>query len=767
MIPTQNNTTDIQNLKARIMALVQSNELARARGECEELCRRQAGDAEGWFLHGAVCGQLGDYSAAVDCFTRTIAIRADNPAVYYNLGVVQHRLGQYPAAERSQRQAITLSPDFPDAHHELGNALYAQDEHERALESYRRAIALRPTFPAAYYNLGTAHFGRGDIDAAIESYQHAIRLDPGLVDAYYRLGVCASVQGRTADEIAMYRQLINLHPHHVDALNSLGLALKKTGKLAEAVECYRRAIATNPHAYQAHMNLGLALQEAGRLNEAETCFNESIRLAPDYAEGYYNLGGLLYFCNRLVDAEQAYRKAIALKPAFPVALVNLGNVFARQGRHRDAIASFRKALDVDPGFTDAQSNVLFMLNYILDCSAQEIWEEHQAFGRRSRELYTACRPTLSNTTDSQKRLRIGYISADFRAHATAYFLEPLLAVHNHDRYQIHCYASQTVEDAVTVRFRSYADCWNDISGLCDAAAAELIVRDGIDVLVDLSGHTHGGRLGVFARKPAPVQISWLGYLNTSGLDAMDYRIVDAVACPPGVFERYHSEKLLRMPGHQWCYRPPGEAPEVAPLPAATQGHVTFASVHNTAKITEPVLHTWLNILATVTQSRLLLIGNGLENRRARISALAREYAVEPDRIEYVPEQSFANYLALHGRIDINLDAFPYCGGTTTCHSLWMGVPVITLAGDTVISRGGASLMKVVGLDEWTAHSVDDYIALAVRHAADTHQLGKLRATLRERVQHSSLVDAESFVRDMETIYRNVWATWCDTKQSSP
>lgn len=749
-------SNDAAALKTRIMGLIQAGDFAGAKSICADLCKRHGQDAEAWFLFGAICGQLGELETAAGHLAKALALQPDVPALHYNLGVIQQRLGNFAAAEASQRRAIALDPALAEAHVGLGNALISQGRHADAIACCQQALRIGPGLAAAHFLLGNAHLALGAIDQAIESHTRATQLAPNLSAAYFQLGACAAAQGRVDDEIAMYGKAVALEPTHLDALNNLGLALKKAGRIDAAIEAYRKIIATDPGYQKAHVNLGMALQDIGKLDEAEARFNEAIRLQPDSAEAHYNLGGLLIHRNAIAAAEQAYRKAIELNPRLVHAHVNLGNTLLKQGRHREAIGHFRSALEIDPDFVEARSNILFASNYLPDATAQAIWEEHRESGRFIESHAGHRAGARSDGKDPETPLRIGYVSADFRMHATAHFLEPVLEKHDHRNFQVYCYANQSMQDDVTARFRVIADHWRDIHDLSDAAAADVITRDGIDILIDLSGHTHGARLKLFALKPAPVQATWLGYINTTGLDSMDYRIVDAVSCPPGMFERYHSEQLLRMPHHQWCYRPPENAPDPGPSPAERQGHVTFASVSNSAKITEVALNAWLDIIAAVPRSRLLMVGNALEFRHGLIASLAAARGIDSDRIEYVPEQPFRGYLELHQRIDVNLDTFPYCGGATTCNSLWMGVPVVTLAGDTVVSRGGASLLHAVGRDDLIAASIAEYIDIAVGLASDIERLSGMRRALRQQVQASTLVDADAFTRDLETLYRDIW-----------
>ena len=366
----------------------------------------------------------------------------------------------------------------------------------------------------------------------------------------------------------------------------------------------------------------------------------------------------------------------------------------------------------------------------------------------------------TNDCIKKRRLRIGYVSPDFRAHSVAYFIEPVLKYHDSGHYEIFCYYNHTVEDSVTRRLRAHTDHWRTISGLSDDEAAQLIRKDHIDILVDLAGHTGNNRLLVFARKPAPIQATWLGYLNTTGLAAMDYRITDHSASPPGITDRYHSENLIRLPDSQWCYQPPAECPPVTPLPALTTGLITFGSLHNLAKVTPEVIRLWSRVLMVIPDSRLIMAARGLNRLRLQMEERFAEDRIKSSRLELLDAMPFDEYLALHQRIDVNLDTFPYSGGTTTCHSLWMGVPIITLAGETVTSRGGASLLGSLRLTELIAKSETEYLDIAVHLGKKIEFLAAIRTGLRERMINSPLTNAQNFTKNLEQAYRDMWERWC-------
>jgi predicted O-linked N-acetylglucosamine transferase (SPINDLY family) len=349
----------------------------------------------------------------------------------------------------------------------------------------------------------------------------------------------------------------------------------------------------------------------------------------------------------------------------------------------------------------------------------------------------------------------------------AYFIKPVLERHDRDRVEVFCYSDVEAEDELTTRLRGLADAWRRTASLTNDELEERIRADRIDILVDLAGHTTGGlRLPLFARKPAPVQVTWLGYLNTTGLAAMDYRISDARACP-GWMDAYHSERVVRLPHSQWCYDPLGSWPEVGPLPAGAGGAITFGSFNNLPKVVPEVLALWGRLLREVPESRLIMVGAGLNQIGARFAERLAAGGADPTRVQFFDRLPLNRYFGLHNSIDINLDSFPFTGGTTTFHSLWMGVPIVTLAGRHVASRGGASILHVLGLQELVADSEQRYVEIAVSLAADRPRLAKLRASLRERLRRSELMDAARYTSALESAYREMWRNWCAGDPATP
>jgi predicted O-linked N-acetylglucosamine transferase (SPINDLY family) len=464
----------------------------------------------------------------------------------------------------------------------------------------------------------------------------------------------------------------------------------------------------------------------------------------------------------LDEAIAAFRQLLAVQPNFAEAHNSLGRALAEQGRLDEALAAYRRTLQIRPDYAEAHGNLLLSLHYAPEFDAQTMFEEHCLWGDvHAGPLAPFIQPN-TNDRSPDRPLRGGYVSPDFREHSVAFFLENLLACHDPGQIEIFCYADMSRPDAVTVRLQQHAAHWRRITGLSDAQVAELIRIDRIDILVDLSGHTAHYRLLVFARKPAPVQVSWLGYRDTTGLKAMDYRLTDAHADPPGTTELWHTEQLVRLPDCAWCFRPSEHAPAVSPPPRLRAGHITFGCFNARPKITVPLLKFWADILLGVPGSRLVLENQSLRDisTQQRLRTVMAKAGISSNRIDLEnPTPELADHLASYGRVDIALDTFPYHGTTTTCEALWMGVPVVSLSGKTHPSRVGVALLKNVGLPELVAPTPEDYVQRTVELATDLPRLDGLRSTLRQRMQASPLMDAPRFARHIEAAYRMMWHKW--------
>jgi predicted O-linked N-acetylglucosamine transferase (SPINDLY family) len=463
----------------------------------------------------------------------------------------------------------------------------------------------------------------------------------------------------------------------------------------------------------------------GRLDEAVAAARRAIELNPQYAVGHWDLGTSLKSLGRLDEALDAYREAIRLKPHSP-----------EQG-----------------------SNYIYTLNYHPGYDAATIFAAHREWGRVHADALTAAAPLHANDRSPDRRLRLGYVSGHFWGHAVNFFTEPILASHDHARFEVVCYSNKTGGDETTARLQTYADGWREIAHLADEQVAQMVRDDKIDILVDLAGHIGGNRLLVFARKPAPVQVTYIGYQNTTGMSAMDYRLTDDWSDPPGT-DKFYTEKLVRLPRSFFCYRPSPDAPAVNALPALAAGHLTFGSFNNFAKVTPAVLAAWSRILAAVPGSRIIILANAADSLRQYLASTFQQHGVDAQRWTLVDRCPRAEYLERIRSVDIALDPFPFGGHTTTCDALWQGVPVVSLAGGMYAARFGSSALVTLGLNELVASSVDEYVNIAVRSAGDIERLAILRASLRERMAASPLLDFAGFTRNLEAAYCEMWTTWC-------
>jgi len=602
------------------------------------------------------------------------------------------------------------------------------------------------------------------LEEAERLYRQILSVDGLHANSLHLLGVIAHQRGFHATAIQLINQAIGLNNGVAEFHNNLGTVLRKQGKLTEAAACFERALALKPEYADANNNLGNVLQDQSKLTEALACFERALALKPNHAEAHNNLGNVLRDCGKLTEAVTCYGRALALKPDYAEAHNNLGSLLQEQGKLTEAVPFYARALALKPDYVDACSNLGFCLNYDDRISTTRLFAAHSDWNRRfsCQELMPA---VYVNSCSPLRRLRLGYVSPDFRYHSVAYFIEPLLKEHDRHIVEIYCYADVVRPDAITARLRGYADHWLATVDLSNDSLAERIRTDRIDILVDLAGHTARNRLPVFARKPAPVQVTWLGYPNTTGLDAIDYRLVDAITDPIGTADAFASETLVRLEGGFLCYAAPNDSPIPSMPPCMTTGRVIFGSFNNPTKLSPATLDTWARLLNRLPQSCLLLKGRQFTDAATRAYFLSRlgEHGVAAERVELIAWlPSAATHLALYDRVDIALDPFPYNGTTTTCEALWMGVPVVTLRGDRHAGRVGASLLSQVGLTDWIADSIDDYLDIAVKLAGAPSQLGELRHSLRSRVATSPLCDGVAFARKIEATFRAMWLHWCET-----
>jgi predicted O-linked N-acetylglucosamine transferase (SPINDLY family) len=703
--------------------------------------------------------QAGRWQKAEELCQQLLQSNSNQVHVLHMLGVIAGQSGRYQLAADYLLKTVRLQPDFAAAHNDLGNALVLQGRRAEAIESFREAVRCKPDFPSAHSNLGNALREEGRFDQAVASLREAVRLAPDFIEARFNLAVALQAQSELDQAVATYRQVLCYKPSHVDAFCNLGMVLWRQGKFDEAFAQYQHALRLDPEHALTHNNLGAALQEQGRLSEAEASLRLALRAKPDYADASCNLGIVLWKQGNMDESVAHYQKALRIQPDHAEAHVNLGNVYKDEARLDEALESYRAALHIRPDAADIRSNLLLALNYHPDYDARAILEECARWNRTHAEPLKKLIQPHSNLPDPQRRLRIGYVSPDLREHVDSFFLIPLLSNHDHKQYEIACYANVPRPDAMTQRLQGYADIWRSTVGLSDQQVAELVRGDQIDILVDLELHAAKNRLLMFARKPAPVQVAWLGYPGTTGLSTMDYRLTDPYLDPPGLFDVFYSEESIRLPDTFWCYDPLNNEPPVNSLPALTTGTITFGCLNNFCKVNKGCLRLWAEVLRKVPQSRLLLRAP-LGQARDWVKAALQKEGIAEKRIELVESVPRPKYLETYQRIDLGLDPVPCSGHTTSLDAFWMGVPTVTLLGKTAMGRAGFSQLCNLGLSELAAQTPEEYVELAARLARDPGRLQELRGSLRERMKQSPLMDGKRFAQHMEKAYRQMWHRWC-------
>lgn len=587
------------------------------------------------------------------------------------------------------------------------------------------------------------------------------KVDRADAEAWFMLGVINGKLERADEAVDCLRTAILLRPDHALTHYNLGTIFRAQGRLDEAARSFGEAVRLDPGQVEAYEKLKEVLLDLGRGEDAARCCLEMLKLYPVNAETIASKGSMLHILSRLEEAADCYRKALLLKPDNALLHDSLASVLCEQGMHEEAIKNYRLALQLAPTNYRIHSNLLLTLQYSPDIDSAEIFAEHCG-AAKAYAVVLPERLVHANDREPERRIRVGYVSSDFRLHSVAFFLEPLLVDHDPRYFEIFCYSGVSRPDAMTERMQGWAHHWRNIAGVPDEQVAAMVSADGIDILVDLAGYTSSCRLGLFARKPAPVQVSWLGYPDTTGLEAMDYRFTDALADPEGRDE-FYVESLVRLPGCFLCYKPVLEVPKVAALPALEKGYITFGSFNILPKVNEKVVALWAEVLRAVPQSRLLVKSAPLTDcaTTERYYGLFESQGIGRDRVELIGHTATqAEHLDLYKRLDIALDTFPYNGTTTTCEALWMGVPVVTLTGLRHSGRVGVSLLNAVEMQDWIAETPEQYVATAAKLAADLPRLTRLRAGLREHMAISPLCDGKAFAAKVEVVYREMWRKYC-------
>lgn len=692
---------------------------------------------------------------AEQSYKNALRFDVDNVWVLDNLAHVLYEQTKLSEAQSCYQKILKMQPDFVSAHIGLGAIAKAKGQLKDAENCFKQAISIGAKFEA-YSNLADLLKSSGRLDEAEACIQAGILAHPKSVDAYLKMAIYLRELGRVSDSISYFNDALSLDNARKDVYVELGLAKATLGDLSEAESFYTEAIKLDSNYWQAYNNLGLVLHRMNRNQEAEIAFNKVVSLHPDDALVYSNLSLALSALGMIKKAETALKKALEIDPAYLNAHINLCTNYIAQGRLDKAESACFEALKYDPGSEKVRSNLLFTMNYSGHHSPEYRLQQAVAFDHvvtsKVKDQYTSWQ-----SKPESRRLRIGLMSGDLRQHPVAYFLENWVRNVDYAKFELTAYLTDVREDAFTCRLKPNFSYWKSLVGLTDQAAAELIHHDGIDILLDLSGHTSGNRLQILAWKPAPIQVSWLGYFATTGMKTVDYFIADAVSVPESNQSQF-VEKIKYLPDTRLCFTAPQVDLQVSELPALSNGYITFASFQTLAKASDEVLALWAEVMLAVPNSKLRWQCKSLADPQVSADIVAKfaKLGISVDRLILLGSVLREAYFASHHGVDLILDTFPYPGGTTTCEALWMGVPTLTLVGDSLIARQGASMLTAAGLADWVAETKMEYLDKALAHCSDLNRLSNLRTKLRETVLDSPLFDAERFAKKMEIGLLEMW-----------
>jgi protein O-GlcNAc transferase len=737
-----------------------------AQALCQQALSADANFAPALHLLGLLTSDRGDHENALALVTRAIEADPLTPQYRTNLGVILERLNRPEEAIAAYRLALEIQPDFLDAHKNLGIVLSKLRRFDESIAAWRAAAGIRPGDAQILNSLGGALYHAGQIEPALLEFATALELQPNFADAYNNVGNALFSRGDADLAIVAYQKAVALNPSLIEAQVNLANALDRQGKREEALPTHAKIAQSRADHAPSHLAAGDAFSALALWEAAADSYRRAVQLTPNDASAHASLGSALLAKMDLDSAIASFRRALELQPDLVGAINNLGVALKEQGLIDESLDCCESAVNLCPADAAIHSNLIYLLQFHPGYDPVEISRQQ----RRWNDLHAAPLKdqisTHANDRSPDRRLKIGYVSPDLCRHVVGQNLFPLLSEHDHQQFEIHCYSSAPRPDTFTDLLRKHADNWRDVAKCDDAALAKIIHEDRIDILVDLTLHMAGNRLLVFARKPAPVQITWLGYCASTGLETMDYRLSDPYLDPPEIDLSLYSEQTLRLPETWWCYACAGPTPEPAPPPSDRAGHITFGCLNNFAKVSPGSLDLWAEILTAIPRSRMIIHsypGSHLDAVRERFAAAG----VSPDRLEFVPKLSWSEYVQTYGRIDIALDPFPYGGGITTCDALWMGVPLVTLAGQTPVGRGGRSILSNLGLAELAARRPRQYMQTAVTLAESPSRLSELRRNMRPRMLTSPLMNARRFARNIESAYRLMWTNFLSNQSSRP
>lgn len=736
----------MNDVRNRLMALVARGQYDNARRECLNACKQQPANAEMWYLLSAICGQQGDYKAAERYCLKVLDINPSVAEVYYNLAIAQRGLGKRNEAMGSLEKAIQLKKNFPVAYLELGNISLEEGDYRSALRLYKKADMLAAGSYQVYAGMAFAFRCAGEMDKAVSAARKSLSINDGQPDLMMLIAKIYDERGEKEQALNYYLSAADKGCSGADIFVNIGRMYAALDNKKEAISYYSKALENDENCAEALVNLSLLYKTMKKMDLALNLIERAYALDSHNIKIMFNFATILSSAGRFCRAESIYRRILEINPDYHEAALNLGNLCLLSGKNEEATRLYRSACRSNKCFFNACSNYLLSLNYTGSRSNEQVFNEHKVWGGKIEAKVRCKRINMVNRELSHNRIKVGYISPDFRNHSVAYFIESILENTNSKLIHTYCYSDVKNKDEVTSRFEKLAETWVDCGNMRDDELAKQIEHDEIDILVDLCGHTAGNRLPVFAMRPAPVQVSYLGYPNTTGLKSMDYRMVDSITDPVEHDGLLTEERIYIEPSFL-VYSPSKDAPDVSVLPALMNGYITFGSFNNLAKVTAGVIDVWANILQAVPNARLLVKARQYADPELREVHLERfsECDIDADRIELVSySPTTEEHLSMYRHVDIALDTFPYNGTTTTFEALWMGVPVVSLSGYTHASRVGASVLTNIGMPELIAENEDQYIAAAIRLSSDLDRLASIRDALRQKLSGSVLMDGKAF-----------------------
>jgi predicted O-linked N-acetylglucosamine transferase (SPINDLY family) len=753
------------------------------------------GDAEIYLNLGNAQQDLQQWHAAIVSYRAVLQLAPHTTAAHANLAAALHEAEDYAGAVASYRRAIALHPGDAKLHNNLGRALQSLDQAEEAIAAYEQAIALDGDFSQALSNLGLlqckqknytaaidycarvlrlqpddaqacgqlaiAYGAAEDRDNALKYFQQAIALAPGSAANHRQLADYYSTIKRYPLAVEAYRRTLELDAGDSETHNHLGVALQELEQYDDATAAYERALELEPKNISALCNLGSTRQAQKQFDQAKQTYLAVLEIDPAFERAHFALGNCYVLMNEPLLALDCYHKTLEINADYRDAYVNISATFSNIGRIEEAIETCRKGLAVCPLWETLFSNYLFLLSHSTEIAPQALFAEHQRFSDTFETHIAKGHASHSNSRDPLRTLKVGFVSGDLHNHPVPHFLIPILEnIADSAKLSLYAYHNNPHNDDITQRLKEVIPHWRQVEHLSDPDLGQLIRDDGIDILIDLSGHTGKNRLLMFAGKPAPVQASWIGYPLTTGLQSIDYYLGDQHFTPPDELGDQFSEKLMLLPA---CvpFLPSKLAPSVQPAPVLTNGYITFGSFNRTNKINRQVIARWARVLRAVPDARMIVAAMPKSEAPPQLAAWFAEEGIAPERLTFEGRTGMAQFMAIHHRIDICLDAFPYCGSTTTLHALWMGVPTLTTAGPTMPSRAGNMILRQVELDDFIATDEEDLVRKSVAMAANPMLLGAYRFSMRHRLERSVLGKPKLITEGLENGLRMAWQRWCE------